>query len=142
MQEKEEEPSSDQLRHASIQDYLKAHAKPDAEGLRGFVKSNLFTALVMFLLTQAVFFGGSFVSFNNKINSVTEWKGQIDGILKRMDDTGTIHSHYIEDEQGKDLGNIDTRLKRVEDETRHLEVIESEHRRLTNDVEELKRSKK
>jgi len=121
---------------------MEAHSKPNGEGIKGFFKSNLFAALLIFLLTQAIVIGGSMASFFNRMNSLTEWKGQTDGNLHRMDIEGTVHSHYTDDQQSRDIATIDARLKRVEEDTRHIEVLESEHRRLTNDVEELKRGKK
>ena len=55
-----------------------------------------------------------------------------------MDEQGTIHSHYAIEEADKEISRIDERLKRVEEDTRNIKVWESENRRLTRDVEELK----
>ena len=85
-----------------------------------------------------VFVGGVIISNWQKSAALSEWKGQTDAIIKRMDADGTVHGHYADERQDRQLSEHDERLKRAEQDTRHLEVLESEHRRLTRDVEELK----
>jgi len=93
---------------------------------------------VIWLLGQAILVAGFLISFYYKASSISEWRGQIDARMKRMDEQGTVHAHYALEEQAKDISRQDERLKRVEEDTRNIKVWESENRRLTRDVEELK----
>jgi len=111
---------------------------PQPGSWRGFIHSNLFTSLVIWLLGQGVLVAGFLVSTYYKNSSTWEWRGQVDARMKRMDEQGTIHSHYAIEEADKEISRIDERLKRVEEDTRNIKVWESENRRLTRDVEELK----
>jgi|SRR5882724_12197906 len=138
---KKKQTKSDLIAHATLQDYMHAHSKPNG-GFRAFMHSNLFAALMVWVLSQAVIFGGFIISFYMKSTQLTEWKGNIDATIRRMDDLGTIHGKFADESQDKTLAAMEPRLKKVEDDTRHLEVIESEHRRLTKDVEELRNGKK
>jgi len=134
----EEERIERELRSESASHYLRAHSRPDGNGWRGFLKSNLFSALVLFFLSQAFLIGGMIVAMYWRLNLFSEWKGNVESTLKRMDDQGTNHSHYADESQDKKLTELETRLHSVEQDTGHLDVLESEHRRLTKDVEELK----
>jgi hypothetical protein len=82
------------------------------------------------------------ISFYMKTSQLSEWKGQMDATIKRMDDQGTNHAKWADDNQDRELATVDTRLKRLEEDSRQFEVIKTEHRRLTQDVEELRHGKK
>jgi len=133
---------SDIIRAASIEEYVLAHAKPHNGGFRGFLHSNLFVALLLWSLSQAVVIGGFVISFYMKTSQLSEWKGQIDGTINRMDKEGTVHGHINDQREDEQIVVLDARMRRVEEDTRHIEVIESEHRRLTKDVEDLRNGKK
>jgi hypothetical protein len=133
---------SDIIAQSTVQEFLQAHSKSNGHGWKSFIHSNLFAALLIWGLSQAVLSAAFIITFYLKTTQLTEWKGQTDATLKRMDAQGTINSHYANEQQDKQLSAIEVRLKRTEDDTRHIEVIESEHRRLTKDVEELRNGKK
>lgn len=132
---------SELLRLTSLHEYVDAHAKP-GNGWKGFFRSNLFASLVIFLLTQTVLITGLAISFYYRTTALAEWKGQTEAQLKRMDETGTIHSHFEVEKANRDISVIESKVEKIEEQTRHIEVIESEHRRLTKDVEELRNGKK
>jgi len=138
----EKKPSSDQIRKATVQDYLTAQSHADGHGIKGFFKSNLFSALVLFVLGQGVIFAGTVIAMYWRVSAIIEWKGKVEGRLERMDEQGTIYSHYHIEELDKSESKHDARLERIEDDSRQFEVLKSEHRRLTNDVEQLKNGKK
>lgn len=119
-----------------LQEYLEAHTKPNG-GWRSFLHSNLFTALVIWMLSQAVLVGGVIVTIYLKMSSLTEWKGGVNTTLKRMDDQGTAHSHWTDEQQGQELVKLRTEMDKVKDDSAQFKVIQSEHRRLTRDVEKL-----
>jgi hypothetical protein len=128
------------LRNVPISKYIEAHA--GGNGWKTFFRSNLFTALVIFILTQSIIVGGSFVAIYYRVSSIIEWKGQISATVARMDEGGTHASHSQILQAEKDLGALDARVKTIEADTKHLDVLEAEHRRLTTDVESLKNGKK
>lgn len=132
---------SDVIAHATVTEYVMSHTKPNG-GFRGFLHSNLFAALLIWGLSQAVIIAGVVITFYMRTSQLAEWKGQTEGVLKRMDDSGTYHGHYADERQDKQIAVLETKVGRLEDDTKHLEVIESEHRRLTKDVEELRNGKK
>lgn len=127
--------------HAPVPGYLYAPLKANG-GWKGFFHSNLFVALVIWLLSQAVVIGGVFVTNWMRMSQISEWKGTVDATLKRMDESDTVVSHYRDVEQDKAIADLQARMKKSEDEGRHWEVIETEHNRLTRDVEELRHGKK
>ncbi len=133
---------SEILRAASVQEYLQANAKPNGNGWRGFFKSNLFTALILFLLSQSVVVTGLAISYYFKTSQLAEWKGQTEGIIKRMDEAGTVHDQYEAKTLNTSLAEVKVRVDKIEEETKHIGVLESEHRRLTKDVEDLRNGKK
>lgn len=135
------ETKSDLIAHATLQDYIRAHSKPNG-GFKGFLHSNLFAALVIWSLSQAVIVSGVVISFYFKTAQLAEWKGKIDATITRIDEQGTYIGRSTDVAHDKALAGMEPRLKKVEDDTRHIEVIESEHRRLTTDVEELRHGKK
>jgi hypothetical protein len=134
----EKKPDSDQIRNIALEDYIKAQSKPNGHAWKGFLKSNLFTAALIWILTQTVIAIGTFIAITYKVDSLREWKGNIDATLKRMDEQGTIKSHYAVEQDGKDIARLDGRLGKVEEDTTRFRVLEAEHRRLTADVEKLK----
>lgn len=136
------ETKSDQLRHSTVEEYIRAHAKPNGNGIKGFFHSNLFIALLMWCLSQAVFFGGLMISFYFRTASLYEWQGEAKATLKRMDDQGTVNGHYANQREDESITRLDQRVDKLEDVTKHVEVIETEHRHLVQDVEELKHGKK
>jgi len=138
----EKKPSSDQLRQATVQEYLKAQSHSDGHGLRGFFKSNLFSALILFVLGQGIVVAGTIIAMYWRVSAIIEWKGGVDARLQRMDEQGTMYGHYHVEELNKSESKHDARLERIEDDSRQFEVLKSEHRRLTNDVEQLKNGKK
>jgi len=132
-----------------MSEYLRAQSHPDkpngngnGNGLKGFFKSNLFAALVIFVLGQGIFVGGSIFAMYWKISTLTEWKGTVDKTLERMDVQGTYHGKSADDRQDIELARQDVRISKQEEKTEHIPVIESENRRLTSDVENLKNGKK
>ena len=133
---------SDLIRHASLQQYMEAHAKPNGNGWKGFFHSNLFTALVLFLLSQSVVVTGLAISYYFKTSQLAEWKGQTEGLIRRMDDQGTMRSQYEDKTTTAAAAELKVRVEKLEEQTKHIEVLESEHRRLTKDVEELRNGKK
>ncbi len=133
---------SDIIRAASVQEYLQAQTKPNGNGWRGFFKSNLFTALILFILSQSVVVTGLAISYYFKTAQLAEWKGQTEAVIKRMDDTGTVHDQYETKTLNSALTEVKVRVDKIEEETKHIGVLESEHRRLTKDVEDLRNGKK
>ena len=87
-------------------------------------------------------FGGFLISYYVRTNQLAEWKGQTEAKLQRMDEQGTIHSHYEVEKLARDITALKTKVDRMEEDTRHIEVLESEHRRLTKDVEDLRNGRK
>lgn len=129
------------LRTTTLQEYLEAHAR-GGTGWHAFFRSNLFAALIIFLLSQGIVFGGFLVTYYIRTTALQEWREKVDESIKRMDQEGSTYSHYMMEKILTKQVEIDTRLKHVEDDTRHIEVLESEHRRLTKDVEEIRNGKK
>jgi len=140
-QPKTKETKSDLIAHTTVEEYLRSHAKPNG-GLKSFFHSNLFVALLLWILSQAVIFGGFIISFYMKSTQLTEWKGNTDAIVKRMDDSGTIYGKFTDDKEKQDIAVLQDKVSKLEQDTRQLPVIESEHRRLTKDVDDLTHGKK
>ena len=138
---KRERTPSDQLRQATLNQYLQAHVKP-ANGVKGFFQSNLFSALVIWVLSQAVIIAGIVITFYVRTSQLAEWKGKLDATLERMDKDGTFHGHYADERQDKQLVQHETRLDKQEEVTKHSEVNEFEVRQLRKEVEDLKNGKK
>src|SRR5215475_14357749 len=127
----EKKPSSDQLRHATMQEYLAAQAHPpkpngngNGNGLKGFFKSNLFAALVIFVLGQGVIVGGALFTMYWRQSNILEWKGTVDKTLERMDTQGTYHGKNADERQDIELAKHDLRVSKVEDKTEHIAVME------------------
>lgn len=112
-------PKSDQLRHATIGEYLKAHSHPNGDsnerGWHGFIKSNLFVALLIFLLGQAVILGSSYFLNYVRTSKLWEWKVSTDLTLKRMDDWGTTHGHFADERQDAWIAELQGKTKAVSD---------------------------
>jgi len=121
----------DELRHTPVGEYLRIQA---GSGIKDFLRSNLF----VFLLAQIVAFVSLIVHYSIKFASFEEFKQKTEITLSRMDDAGTHYSHNKIEEVQKDVTSNGVRIKAIEDDTKHLDVLEEEHRRLTNDVEKLK----
>ncbi len=141
-QPRKKKTRSELLRLASLQEYVAAHAKPNGQGWKGFLHSNLFTALTIFLLSQTAVVMGLAISYYFKTTQLAEWKGETEGIIKRMDNTGTMHDQYEGKAVAAQISELKTKVDKLEDQTKHVEVLESEHRRLTKDVEDLRNGKK
>ena len=146
---KREKTPSDQLRQATLNQYLEAHSKPNGAGWHGFFKSNLFNGLLIWFLGQALLAGSIIISrlrtaaqTDAKIETVMEWKGGVDATLKRMDQDGTVHGHYADERQDKQLTQHELRIDKQEEVTKHNEVNEFEVRQLRKEVEDLKNGKK
>ncbi len=133
---------SELLRVASLHEFVEAHAKPNGHGWRGFVRSNLFGVLLLFLLSQLVVIAGLLIANYYKTSELSEWKGRTDAIITRMDKDGTMHSQWRWEESSKDRTELRTRIDKLEEITKRVPVMESENRRLTQDVEELRHGKK
>jgi len=134
-----------ELRTESIGHYLHAHAKPNGNW-KDFIRSNLFAALLIWILGQSVVAVGTFVAFSTKVTSLTEWKAQnelwkssVESSLKDINKAGTDFARHRTEEQQHDLDKLDIRVDKLETATAHLDVMEDENRRITTDVEELKR---
>lgn len=99
--EQPKKPKSDQIRHASIGDYLKAHSHPNGGpyGWQGFIRSNLFAALLIWILSQVLVFGGACFIVYARTNQLVEWRATVDQTMKRMDEWGTTHGHYADERQ-------------------------------------------
>jgi len=130
------------IRDTGILDFLAAHSRPNSHAWTGFLKSNLFAGIALWILTQSAVLVGTFVAFNYRVSALSEWKGNVDSTLKRMDEVGTTHSHFADERQDTVITELKTKVNRMEDDSRQFEVIKAEHRRLTADVEELKHGKK
>jgi hypothetical protein len=121
-------------------------SKPEITYIQGswreLVHTNWFVPISLWLLTQAIIFVGFMFSMYQRMGSLTEWRGATDITLKRMDESGTFHGRYRDEQEDKDIADLQARMKLQENEGRHWEVIETEHRRLTQDVEELRHGKK
>ena len=139
---KKRETPSDRLRHATVNEFLQAHGRPTNGGVKGFFQSNLFSALVIWVLSQAVIIAGIVITFYVRTSQLSEWKGKLDATLERMDKDGTFHGHYADERQDKQLAQHETRLEKLEDVTKHSEVNEFEVRQLRKEVEDSKSGKK
>jgi len=140
-QAKKKETKSDLIAHTTVEEYLRSHAKPNG-GFKSFFHSNLFVALLLWILSQAVIFGGFIISFYMKSTQLSEWKGNTDATIKRMDDSGTIYGKFTDDKEKQDIAVLQDKVSKLEQDTRQLPVIESEHKRLTKDVDDLTHGKK
>ena len=132
---------SDIIAHASIVEYIESHTKPNG-GLKSFFRSNLFAALLVWILSQGVIVIGVIIAFYFRTSQMSEWKAEASQTIKRMDEWGTIKGHYENERQEAAIIDLQARMKKSEDEGRQWEVIKTEHRRLTEDVEELRHGKK
>jgi hypothetical protein len=112
-------------------------------GLRS--ASGLKTTLVVVLINVVVAGVVAFVNFayitgrySERFDISNRRIGAVEEKVKGMDEKGTQHSSGQLDEIHRDIGRVEARVSAVEAETSHFDVIESEHRRLTKDVEDLK----
>jgi len=141
----EKKPSSDQLRNATLHEYIAAQSRPShsehGNGIKGFLKSNLFSGLVLYFIAQLAVGGGAMMVAYWRVGNLLEWKGQIETRLDRMDNQGTIHGKSADERQDIQLSRHELQINKLEDKTERVPVLESEHRRLTNDVEQLKHEK-
>lgn len=139
---KKRETPSDRLRHATVSEYLQAHTKPNGSGWKGFLHSNLFSALLVWSLSQALIAAGVIVTVYMRMGQFSEWKGGAEKTFSRMDAEGTLHSHYSDEQQDKQLAKHEVRLDKLEEVTRHSEVNEFEVRQLRKEVEDARNGKK
>lgn len=134
------------LRKVSLEEYLRLQARPNGNGVKGFIKSPLFAALVIFILTQSLLVGGVFISIYWKVNSYSDWKVGVDKTMEVFNKQGSpalraeVEFHMRED--ATKWGELEARIKSIESDTKHFDVMEAEHLRLTKDVEALKNGKK
>ena len=133
---------SELLRLASLHEYVEAHSKPNGHGWKGFFRSNLFASLVIFLLTQTVLITGLAISFYYRTTSLAEWKGETSATLTRMDEQGTHHSQNELEKEKEKIARLEAKVEKLEDQTKHIEVMETEYRYMVKDVEALKNGKK
>lgn len=133
---------SEFIRAATVADVIYANAKPTANGWRGFFHSNLFVALLMWVLSQVGVVAVFVVSYYVKTSSQSERLGAAEATLTRMDEKGTLHAQYQMEAERDRMTRLETRMDKEEELTRHIEVIETEHRYLRQDVENLKNGKK
>ncbi len=55
-----------------------------------------------------------------------------------MDEQGTHHAQNEIEKAKEKIARLEAKMEKVEDETKTIKVLESENRRLTRDVEELR----
>lgn len=116
--EEPKKPKSDQLRHATARDYFKAHSHAELgseKGFKGFIKSNLFTALVIWILSQAALLGLSYVANYYRTSELTKWSVSVDQTLKRMDEWGTTHGHYADERQDIAISDAQAKIRALSD---------------------------
>ncbi len=133
---------SEFLRLATLHEYVEAHAKPNGHGWKGFFRSNLFASLVIFLLTQTMLIAGLAISFYYRTTSLSEWKGETTATLSRMDEQGSHHDQNEIEKSKEKLARIEAKVEKLEEQTRHIEVMETEYRFMVKDIEVLKNGKK
>jgi hypothetical protein len=111
----------------------------------GFLRSNLF----IFLLGQAFaficwlcIFAFGWGKYSERFTTLDTSVGELKAKTARMDEHGSTYLLNIEAQQQKAIGEVVARLERMEKETAHYDVMEYEHRRLTEDVEKLKNGQK
>jgi hypothetical protein len=85
------------------------------------------------VIVAAFVLGGT----RQKIQDVVAWKAEAAPNIEKIDRAVERMGHQL-DTNTKTLGGFEARIKRIEDETSHFDVLETEHRRLTKDVEALK----
>ena len=128
-------------RNLSIERYLRAHSGPNG-GWRGFFKSNLFAALVIWLITQV----GFLVAMYWRVSGLIEWKGGVDKTLEEFRTQGSPalrkEVEFHARENATNFGALDARVSKVERDTEHFDVMEAENRRITEALEKLKNDKK
>ncbi len=120
---------------------MEAHAKPTPNGWKGFFHSNLFTALVLFVLSQSLVVTGLAISYYFKTSQLAEWKGQTQALIDAMS-KALVNTEYETRTVATSTVELKVRTEKLEEQTKHIEVLESEHRRLTKDVEDLRNGKK
>jgi len=110
----------------------------------GFLKSNLF----VFLLGQAFaficwlcIFAFGWGKYSERFEGHDKRLNSLEASQKGIDERATT-AKSAAIQLTKELGEAMARVGRVEQETAHFDVMESENRRLTKDVEELKSGKK
>lgn len=117
-----------------------------------FFKSPLFAAVVGQIILFACWGIGFAVTHGRKEEQWTqltewkkqteEWKRDTETKIKTMNDYGTSRSHFVIDEQQKQISKLDAKIEEVVKDTSHFDVMEREHQRLTKDVEDLKNGRK
>jgi hypothetical protein len=83
-------------------------------------------SLAIGVISTSFFIGGK----SGKVSELVKWK---DDIAPKVERALIERETYI-----KQLSAMDARIQRVEQDTAHFDVLETEHRRLTKDVEDLK----
>lgn len=110
----------------------------------GFFKSNLF----VFLLGQTfaficwlciVAFGWG--KYSERFSAQNTRISSVETTQKRMDNHGSTYTQNVQGQQTLQIAELSARVERMERETSHLDVMEYEHRRLTEDIEKLKNDK-
>ena len=134
----EKKPSSDQIRKATVNEYLVAQSHSNGNGIRGFFKSNLFGGLVLL----AIGWAGTIIAMYNRVSSMDEWRGKTEAKIERMDAQGTMYSHYQLDELRKDVARDEALMEKLDKRTERVPVIDEAQRRLTDNIEQLKNGKK
>jgi hypothetical protein len=129
--------AQEDLRDVPVTKYLAAHATPNGNH-KSFWKSNLGTAVFVIIIGQALTVGGVVTAMYFRVSSMSEWKAETDATLKRMDALGSFSAQNQLKVQTEKIAELNIRLRSVEDDTKHFDVMEAENRRITQDMEELK----
>lgn len=112
----EKKPKSDQIRAATVGDFIKAHSHGNGgPPFAGFLKSNLFAALMIWILSQLALFAGTYFLNYARTNQLMEWRIVTDQTLKRMDDWGTVHGHYADERQDAQIIELQSKSKNLTD---------------------------
>ncbi len=129
---------SDKIRKTDVSDYIKAHSHPNGGSWwKGFLKSNLFVALVLWVLAQVSIVVGMFW----RVSSLSEWRGSVDSDIKTIKQQVAEESYDIK-HHSEDIAALREADKEIKNDTKRVPVLESEHARLTKDVENLKDASK
>lgn len=123
-----------------IRELVEAHAQKSG-GWKQFIHSNLFTALVMWTLSQALLLGGLIVSFYFKVSSLTEWKGGMSNKVEALEKWRDDQKLTVQDNSRRISVN-ENAIGKLQQQTEHVDVWEFENRRITEDIERLKNERK
>jgi septal ring factor EnvC (AmiA/AmiB activator) len=113
-----------------------AKVKPNDDGEKRAQWFSLGKQIASFaggVIVAAFVLGGT----RQKIQDVVAWKAKEEPRVEQIDRAVEKMGHQL-DTNTKTLAGFEARIKRIEDETSHFDVLETEHRRLTKDVEALK----